>query len=1071
MMELDDGLLVALAGRYDIEREIGQGGMAVVYLARDVKLNRRVALKVLRPELANSLGNERFLQEISIAAPLMHPNILAIHDSGEAAGHLYYVMPYVDGLTLRQRLDRERQLPIDEAVAIVKQVAAALDFAHARGVVHRDIKPENILLLGEHVLVADFGLAKAISRAASQPLTQSGMVVGTPAYMSPEQAIPGEALDARSDIYSLACVLFEMIAGMPPYRGATPQAVLAHHVASAPPALCEERRSCPPYVDEAVRRAMAKIPADRFSSAQLFARALQGPMATPASPTSGVVTVPGAPTVVTAPAVRRGRIIGVSALAAVAVLVLGWAFTRGPLRREPALDPSTYAVFPFRHAPGVKSVWLDGDACARKLQDAMARWTDVRLVDDMRVSDLWARKAPRTVSEALDAARGLSAGRLAWGEVVPAGDSLEIRAVAYEVSNPSQPTRQFVVRVGQSAGSLDSGFMALADSIILGGGRSRDNAAPGTKSLRAWEQYDEGRRALDRFDLKEAEQRFRDAIAIDEGYAHPHLWLARTLSWGAEAAPAEWLGDASRAVALSTALPPRDASHASALLKLAEGKMSEACRQYRALLATDSLDFAAWFGLGDCNARDSVVVPDPHSPTRYSFRGSLYTAFVAYQRALALVPSYHLAERGSAFRRLSRRVLYTEPSRSRRGVGIPPDTQTYIAFPSFAADTIAFVPTPYRSVAGALAGGPTEREAVRWSAEQYRGLMADWVRAFPRSADAQEGSSLALEASSAISGETSSLTGALQAARRAVVGSASDDLRVKRSAAVVRLLLKLDSLEAARSLVDSLLRTVRSPSANQAGYLAALATLTGRARVAASLAAQAARDSAHMPFASATGRRADFPVPVSASAMELRVYASLGGPRDSLRAALLRTNRLIDLWLPPSARADARQALLRNSFALAYDALAANASFIPSAGRDPLLAMRVALAAGDTAAARVASNELASLTTRSPPGSMGTDRLYHHAAILLALRDTTVAIERLDAALAALPRVRSIITEVPPQAGAVGRAMILRAQLAKAQGDRATAERWTRSAFTLWRNADAELRAPLDGLLRELGLH
>jgi serine/threonine-protein kinase len=981
-------------------------------------------------------------------------------------------MPYVDGLTLRQRLEREVQLPIDEAIAIVKQVASALDYAHAHGVVHRDIKPENILLLGEHVLVADFGLAKAISRATSRPLTESGLVVGTPAYMSPEQATPGVALDARSDIYSLACVLFEMVAGMPPYRGATPQAVIAHHVTSEPPALCGERASCPPHVDEAVRRALAKVPADRFSSAHLFVQALEGPAATPASSASSAAVAPGGGAgVPTAYAARpRARVLALSALGVLAVLGLGWAVSRGPLRRQPALDLSTYAVFPFRHAPGVSNPWLDGDGCARKLRDAMARWTDVRLVDDMRVSDLWARNEPRTVPDALDAARSLSAGRLAWGEVVPAGDSLEIRAVAYEVGNPAQSTRQFVVRVGPNALSLDSGFMALADSIILGGTRNRDNAGLGTKSLRAWQQYDAGRRALDRFDLHEAEQRFRDAIATDESYPQPHLWLARTLSWGAEAPPAAWMSDASRAVALSAALPARDASHAAALLKLAEGKMSDACREYRTLLASDSLDFAAWFGLGDCNARDSVVVRDSRSPSKYAFRGSLYTAVGAYQRALALVPSYHMAERGSAFRRLSRRVLYTEESHPRRGVGIPPDTQTYAAFPSFASDTLAFVPVPYRTALAAPAPPPTERDAVRWNAERYQQLMGDWVKTFPRSADAQEGYAAALESSSAISGETLGLGAALVAARRAVAGSETRDLRVKRTASVVRLLLKMDSLAAVQSLVDSSLRAWRAPTAYQAGYLAALATLTGRARTAASLAANAAGDSNHVPFTTGTGRRAGYPVPISASALQLRIYASLGAPPESLRATAFRTSRLIDQWLPPAARGDARQSLFRNPFALAYEVLAPGATFVPSPGRDQLLVMRAALAARDTATVRAASGEFSRVAARFLPGSMGTDRLYHHAGILLALGDTAAAIDRLDGALTALPRVRSVLTEVPPQAGAVGRAMILRAQLASRRGDRSTAVQWTRSAALLWSGADAELRSPIDALRSQLGL-
>jgi eukaryotic-like serine/threonine-protein kinase len=274
MMDLDQELVTALAGRYEIEDELGRGGMAIVYRARDVKHGRQVALKVMRPELAASLGAERFLREIDIAASLNHPNILPLYDSGAVSGTLYYAMPYVDGPTLRQRLDVEVQLPIDDALAITQQIAAALDYAHARGVIHRDIKPDNILLLGSHVLIADFGLARAISSAASTPLTEKRFVVGTAAYMSPEQCTPGRAVDARNDIYSLGCVVFEMIAGVAPFRGATPEATMSHHLTSNPPSVCIERPRCPRALDTAVRRALAKAPADRFRTATEFSAAL-----------------------------------------------------------------------------------------------------------------------------------------------------------------------------------------------------------------------------------------------------------------------------------------------------------------------------------------------------------------------------------------------------------------------------------------------------------------------------------------------------------------------------------------------------------------------------------------------------------------------------------------------------------------------------------------------------------------------------------------------------------------------------------------------------------------------------
>jgi serine/threonine-protein kinase len=223
-------LNVALAGRYTVERELGRGGMATVYLAQDLKHRRPVAIKLLRPELAAALGAERFLREIEIAARLQHPHILPLYDSGTAENQLFYVMPYVDGESLRDRLRRDKQLSLDEAVRITSEAASALAYAHAHGIVHRDIKPENILLSAGTVVVADFGIARAISAAADgAQLTQTGMVVGTPAYMSPEQGAAGSDIDGRSDEYSLACVLYEMLVGQPPFTGPNSQAILARH--------------------------------------------------------------------------------------------------------------------------------------------------------------------------------------------------------------------------------------------------------------------------------------------------------------------------------------------------------------------------------------------------------------------------------------------------------------------------------------------------------------------------------------------------------------------------------------------------------------------------------------------------------------------------------------------------------------------------------------------------------------------------------------------------------------------------------------------------------------------------
>ena len=1061
-MDVDDGFVAAIASRYQIERELGQGGMAKVYLARDVKHRRAVALKVLRPELASAFGGERFLQEIAIAARLVHPNILPLHDSGEAEGYLYYVMPYVEGATLRQRLDREVQLPIDDVLNIVRQIASALDYAHAHGVVHRDVKPDNVLLVEGHVLVADFGLAKALSSAASTPLTEHGAVVGTPAYMSPEQCVPSGVVDARSDIYSLACVAFQMIAGVTPFRGATAQAMIARHVASDPPSVCAERASCPEALDDVLHRGLAKLPADRYQHAGDFAAAL----AAAAGGGGGAVLTPTSSMRVRSrrQRTRRWASAGVVALGAV---LAGWLVSQRALGARPALDRSTYAVFPFRHAGVAVNAWLDGDGCARLLHDAMARWDGVRLVDDMRVSDVWARQRPRTVKDALRAAETLRAGALAWGEVVSVGDSLEIRAVAYDVTRGEGAARQFRVRVSRNATQIDSVFAALADSIVIGGTALRGSLAVGTRNLRALQQFLEGREALDRFDLRLAEERFRAAVQSDEAFALAHLWLARTNAWRGDADASAWLGDAARAVALSATLSPRDAAHAAALRDLADGRAPQACRRYRALASTDSADFAAWLGIGDCNARDDAVVSDARSPTGYAFRGSYSTAVGAYRRALALVPSFHQAERGLAIQRLAGRVLYTEESRVRRGQGVSPDTQTYVAFPSFAADTLAFVPLPYAQALRTLGHPASEQRAVMWAAETSRALMADWVRAFPASADAHSAYASALEASSAIGGAGAGLPEALASARQAVRRTDSADLRVYRTVAVVRLLLKSDSIPAARALADSTLAAWPTPTPYQAGFLANLAALTGRATRTAALLRRAASDSAHMPFLGADGRRASLPPDLLAAVLELRAYASLDAPRDSVRASFRRADRLVNSWVPEAERPATRRRLFATPVELAGDDLG-TMSFTLLPGTNALLAMRLALARNDSVGARAASARFSQLVEGYSPGTIGIDRLTAYATILLVLGDTAAATRQLDAALEALPRSRSILLEVTPQAGAVGRAMLLRAQLATRSGDRAMAERWVRSVHTLWGDADPELRAQIDALRRPL---
>src|SRR5213593_2437642 len=434
--DLQSRLAAALAGRYTIERELGRGGMSIVYQARDLRNDRWVALKVLRPEIAEALGPERFLREIKVAAGLTHPHILPLFDSGVADGLLFYTMPYVEGETLRHRLVRERRLPVADAVTIARDVADALSYAHAHDIVHRDIKPENILLEAGHPVVSDFGIARAITEANTSRVTGTGFVVGTVEYMSPEQAA-GEELDGRSDIFSLGCVLYEMLIGHTPTgQGA---------------AVSAQRRDISLDVEYAIEVALAKLPGERFATAGAFAEALGPPETTASS------------------ARRSKRMWRWGAITAVAALTLGTlSIVLLPRLASAKLDASLYVVVPFGHRGGAAPALVSGDQCELLLSQAFGRWTDVRLADPLRVHDARMRRGEQamTLDEAKTLAKDVGAGMLVWGDVSTVGDSIQVTAALYDLRRGGRTVRDYTVRIHKDGGQLESKFRELADSIL-----------------------------------------------------------------------------------------------------------------------------------------------------------------------------------------------------------------------------------------------------------------------------------------------------------------------------------------------------------------------------------------------------------------------------------------------------------------------------------------------------------------------------------------------------------------------------------------------------------------------------
>ncbi|HUK63204.1 MAG TPA: serine/threonine-protein kinase, partial [Dongiaceae bacterium] len=357
MTDVRASIQIALGTRYEVQDEVGRGGMATVYRAFDRQLGRAVAVKVLHPELTHLLGPERFRREVSIAAALQHPNIVPVYESGSQGDLLYYTMPLVEGETLRTRLVRETQLPMDEALRIAEDVAEALRCAHEHGIVHRDIKPENILLSGGHAVVADFGIARAITVAGEDRLTSAGMAVGTPAYMSPEQAGAAANVDGRADIYALGCVLYEMLGGDPPFTGPSAQAVLARQLEEPPRSLHVVRRTVSPALQRVIETALAKVPADRYATAGSFIAALERAQRAPGWHTR-----------------RRWQVaIGAASVAALA----GGSWLLWP--KPPRLDPLKVVVFPLTESNGGGATGT-GEDLAQVVSSAMEQAEPLRVV-------------------------------------------------------------------------------------------------------------------------------------------------------------------------------------------------------------------------------------------------------------------------------------------------------------------------------------------------------------------------------------------------------------------------------------------------------------------------------------------------------------------------------------------------------------------------------------------------------------------------------------------------------------------------------------------------------------------
>ena len=1047
MPSLRDQLVSALEGRYDVVRELGHGGMAYVFLAHDLKHDRQVAIKVLKPELATTIGVERFRREIRITARLEHPNILRLYASDNVGTSLlYYVVQYVPGDSLRRKLDREAQLPLDEALAITRQVAAALDYAHAHGVIHRDIKPANILLHDGQAIVADFGLARMYDATDTAPITQSAVVMGTPAYMSPEQVSADAELDGRTDVYSLACVFFEMVAGTPPFHASTRQALYGLHLSAPPPSLCAERENCPPEMDAAVQRAMSKVPADRFRTAGEFVRALEGGGASTAPAHAAGQTTRRSP-------VRRLWMRAAAVIMALGVVALAAMryLSPGSSASASALNQSSYALIAF----SARANALDTSAITARVGEALAEWQGVDLVDDRTIGDAVRHEGGdiRTVVQGARVARNLGAGRLIWGEADRDGDSIVVRATLYDAASAKQ-VRSKVIKYAAAERPSVERFRPIATALL----RQRDEpviAIAGHRpSLVAWRAYDDGRAAASRWDLQEAQNRFRDAVTADDGHAQAQLWLAVAQMWDGQPRDA-WRPAARRARQLKDRLTATDQVMADAMLAQADGEFPDACRAFSQLIALDSSTVVGWYGLGECQSRDAIVMRDPKSPTGYRFRSSFQNAIRAYRHLIDDRPPPRPA---FVYRRLLD-LLYIEAIRYRPGQALGNPSRQFAAYPGLDAETLAFIPYPKAKL---LEGGPDvivprKADAIDHNRALLRNLYAAWVRSAPTSVEAHAALAGLLEMTEELKSEGSDELSAITQNAMALQMASDTIQRWGLARSRVRLLVKTGDWTRAAAFADSLFAAAPHPVNDTTVAMVGVAALTGRIGAAAEIL-RAHPASSIFQFTDATGAPIELKPTVQRDILTAYAFAMLGACTDSVRALPRRLDVVLPSYVADTLRRATRDALVGSALVFAVPCLGPRFLDGIEDGGDKLIAMVQAVGRHDAPAFRRLLGEVQAVRRADRPGETAIEYVYMESWLLAQLGDTAGAIVHLDRSLNALPTLGRYLLDRPSQSAGLVRAMGLRAELAAATADPSTARRWGTAVATLWRNADPELQ-------------
>jgi serine/threonine protein kinase len=1026
-----DQLREAFSTRYEVLDLLGQGGMATVYRARDLRHGRDVAVKIFDSELTGSIGAQRFRREIETAAGFVHPNILTVHDSGRVGDLLYYVMPYVEGESLRDRIERTGPLEPKLALRIAHDVADALANAHARGVVHRDIKPGNILLAaGDHAWVADFGIARALSPSEGEAITTSGVFLGTPLYMSPEQSSSAQEIDGRTDQYSLGCVLYEMLTGKPPFpgRGAV---LLSAKIRGLPraPGLLESVVS--DDVAAIVRKTLSPAPEKRYESAAAFATALAEVVDTGRSTHLTPSSSTGVRWVRRMLAGRRTLVLAVVAVVLGLFLLSDLITPAGGT----STDPTRYLVLPFTEPAGE----LSASGVESALRDALARWRDISLADPVGTGSNG--ESIVDVETARDIAMGLGAGRFITGEVVGSAPDQRVRAFLHDVAL-DRPIATATVAMPEEG--RERAMVRLSDELLFPEATSAQQDEmlddPGTAFVVAMHAYLAGLANVDRLNLVQADSAFGAAVFVDPEFRKAHLWTSQIALWLGKALTVVE-ASAGRALRDSMDLSPRNRRFARAAMLMGRSQFPAACAVYDSLTHDYPYDFAPWFGIGECTRRDNVLVRDTqHSPSGWSFRSSYHRSTDAFRQAFLLLGGTTAAEQAASPRLLSgfrehdfqrvREVLFAT---GQYREGRTPAGESFFAGPVWQGDTLAFIPYPVEEVFGGRSWtySPTRVQAVENQRRVFRGVTAAWSSANPGSLDVLEAVVVALE----LIGDRTAIDTLMRA--RAIASDPADEFRLAAKEAVLSFKFSipdnLAGLDRAHELADSLLGD-DTHARDQPAATAALAALLGRPHVMA----DASREISSL--------RTEIPAAYRAEASTLIAYAAYGGPVDSLRALESRLERSVQGRAPGAATDHERFGALGRAARLALPVYTFQIVRDGVTIGDYMLVMADALLRNDTSALRFEFDRRRNARRAVPAADRTVDALLVEAWILAESGRVHDAVDWLDPTLEALRFTQPWgVSAAPIMIAMIIRAAELRAELADQIGDQEAWQRWSQA--------------------------